>query len=141
MSEFEKRRQLVSKGTAENSERVARGTGNEASMANLPLVILPPEGASGKEPLEKSEVEKEEEKSETAKEVHKKPPNYSVEPAGDTVGNLENPNRSLPISRREGSDETTEEGSEGIEHSLNDRKTARYRGPQQAGASDVCVPE
>ena len=55
MFKFKERWQLVPTGAAENSVRVATGAGNEASMANLPLVIFPSKGA-GKEPLEKSEV-------------------------------------------------------------------------------------
>ena len=55
MFKFKERWQLVPKGAAENSVRVATGAGNEANMANLPLVIFPSKEA-GKEPLEKNEV-------------------------------------------------------------------------------------
>ena len=51
---FKERWQLVPKGAAENSVRVATGAGNEANMAHLSLIIFPKE--AGKEPLEKNEV-------------------------------------------------------------------------------------
>ena len=74
----------------------------------------------------------------TVQGVQRKTPNRRGEPTENTIGDLENPNRGV---RGEWSEEITEEDSKGIEHSIGDRKSERFRSSRQTSANEVGMAE
>ena len=117
-------------------------------MGHPYLVICPKK--AGKELLEKDEVQEEEEVSgdtgtvrdtpptKTVQGVQGKTPNRRGEPTENTIGDLENPNRGVRAKRPR---EITEEDSEGVEDSIDDRKSEKFRSSRQTSANESGMAE
>ena len=141
LSEFEKRRQLVPQGAAEDANYAAGGTGKKALVALSSRVQIQQGGAPGT-PLEMGEMEEEKEASEATEGAHEDPSENlenkeicPMEPPGDTFGNQEDPDG------RPEFEETTEKSSEGIEILGGNGEAERLRGSRQAGEVCECVLE
>ena len=74
----------------------------------------------------------------TVQGVQGKTPNRRGEPTENTIGDLENPNRGV---REEWPEEITEEDSERVEDSIDDRKSESFRGSQQTSAVESGMGE
>ena len=117
-------------------------------MGHPYLVIYPKK--AGRELLEKDEVQKEKKVSgdtgtvrdtpptKTVQGVQRKTSNRRGEPAEDTIGDLENPSRGVRTKRPR---EITEENSERVEDSIDDRKSESVRGSQQTSAVESGMGE